>query len=234
MESSPLKIGQIPIKSFLNQPIQRICLYSAGLTFNEQTMKRLFVLLAITLTISFGAQAQFTNTLTITGASWNDGGSLNGYLTIGFDGSGTPISLISADITTGNSSPGYYSGGQTFYGCDYLYNVSGQADTIGFWTVDIVEGVGGAPANEINLSLMSFPFNYVNLDWQGSASMTLFSGVTDGSYNEYSAENYITVPDGHYRYLSPDGGSVGVVPEPGTCILLGFGVTCLPLFRRRK
>ncbi len=64
-----------------------------------------------------------TNTLTFTGASWNDGGSLDGYFTIQYQG-GTPTAVLSLDVTTGNGTS------DGFIGYDYIYNVSGQADTV--------------------------------------------------------------------------------------------------------
>lgn len=175
--------------------------------------------------------AQSTNTLSFYGASWNDGGSLDGYFTISYDATGTPLTLLSADITTGNSTPGFYSGGQTFNGFEYIYDVSGKENTAGPSLMGFISATenSGAPANELSLSPLDDSSHYLFLDWQGSTPTSLYLGDSDG---QYSSESYSGDPA--TRSLNTSGGSVGSAPEPGTFALVGLGAAGLLVFRRRK
>lgn len=193
-------------------------------------MKKLSAILSLALvTGATSALAQFTNTLTITDASWNDGGSLNGYLTVAFDALGDPTSLVSADIVTGDSTPGYYPFDEQFLGYTYIYNVTGQDNTVGDWDFDLTQN-GGAPANELNLSSSGDGGNYVNLDWQGSTTMTFFANAND--FNEYSAEDYYDAPA--FRTINDESGSVGETPEPASVSLTGLGGLAMLFLRRRS
>ena len=197
-------------------------------------MKIRSVLLTVALvTAAASVMAQFTNTLSFSGASWNDGGSLNGYFTAGYNASGTPVTLVSADITTGNSTPGFYAGGATFTGFQYIYNVAGKANTTGpnwFWDefFDASQN-DGAAANELSLSSLGSPTYDLFLDWQGSTSMSLYLGSSDG---EYTSEAYAGDPA--TRSINSAGGLVGPVPEPGTFALLGIASASPLIIRRRK
>jgi len=64
-----------------------------------------------------------TNTLSFSGASWSDGGTLDGYFTIEYNG-GTPDAVLSLDVITGNGTS------DGFIGFNYIFNVDGQADTV--------------------------------------------------------------------------------------------------------
>jgi PEP-CTERM motif len=207
--------------------------------------KLLFV--AGTLLCAVALRAQSTNTLAFNG-TWNDGGSLAGWFTVAYDVDGTPIALLAADITTGNSTPGFYSGGQTFAGYQYIYNVNGQANTAeyNFYGVDGIDTIqsGGDNPNDIELGVANqFELNSLGdgdyqlyLDWQGSNPATLYLG-TAGSGNEYSSETYDGAPtgdNGDIRYLNTSGGAVEAAPEPGTFALAGLGGTALLVFLRRR
>src|ERR1700690_519117 len=105
-----------------------------------------------------------TNTLSFSGASWSDGGSLDGYFTIEY-ASGTPYAVLSLDVTTGNGTS------DGFIGYDYIYNVSGHADTVSMAYIQNTQS-GGAPANE----LKTYNGSYLYLDWQGSSPTSLYAG----------------------------------------------------------
>jgi len=196
-----------------------------------KNMKKLSLLTITLVTSAAGLMAQSTNTLSFSGASWNDGGSLNGYFTVSYDATGTPINLLSADVTTGNSTPGFYTEGQTFTGFEYIYDVSGQANTA-FGSINATQNPGdggGFAANEIRLVSSSFPDYSLFLDWQGTTPTALYDGDSMG---EHSSENYAGMPA--QRYLDSSGGSVGTVPEPTTFALAGLSAAGLLIFRRRK
>jgi opacity protein-like surface antigen len=159
-----------------------------------------------------------TNTLSFSGASWNDGGSLDGYFTIEYNG-GTPDAVLSLDVTTGNGTS------DGFIGCDYIYNVSGQADTVSMAYIQNTQS-GGSPANE----LMAWTGSYnLYLDWQGSSPTSLYAGDIG---DQHSSEWYSGAPE--TRSITDEGGLVGEAPEPTTLALAGLGGASLLLFRRRK
>jgi len=200
-------------------------------------IKKSFLLAILTTFSIASAEAQYsTNTLSFSGASWNDGGSLDGYFTVQYDITGTPIALLSLDVVTGNGTS------DGFLGYTYLYNVSGQADTASaIWdggdTFFSATQNGGAPANEVAIGI---PINFESpdgtglslfLDWQGSNPDSLFVGDVGG---QYSSESYFGGPG--TRSLNDEGGSAGVTPtpEPATFALAGLGGLALFVFRRRN
>lgn len=212
--------------------------------------KTLFLLAILTAIAVVSAEAKpmdTTNTLSFSGASWNDGGTLDGYFTIQYSG-GTPVAVLSLDVTTGNGTS------DGFIGYDYIYNVSGQADTVSYSGINatqseypanelVAESLSGgfvnnqsydAPANEpvalgSSDSGSSDSDYMLFLDWQGSNPTSLYVGTVGG---EYSSEDYDGSPG--IRSLNSEGGSVGTVPEPSTLALAGLGGASLLLFRRRK
>jgi hypothetical protein len=199
----------------------------------DKNMKlKISFLLAILTAISVAsvdAKPQYTtNTLTFSGASWGDGGSLDGYFTIEYIGN-TPTELLSLDVTTGDGTS------DSFTGYDYIYNVFGQADTVELagW---VSPGSAfsalqsqGAPANELALASLNLPYYELFLDWQGSSPISLYVGDVGG---QYSSENYGGAPG--IRSLNSEGGSPGPVPEPSTLALAGLSGLGLLLFGRRK
>jgi PEP-CTERM motif len=162
-----------------------------------------------------------TNTLSFSGASWNDGGSLDGYFTIEYNG-GTPYAVLSLDVTTGNGTS------DGFIGFQYIFNVEGQADTVDTPSFDAWQNLSD-PANELYVNPLGSPSDWLFLDWQGSSPTSLYVGDVDG---QYSSEQYVNGPG--IRSLNDEGGSVGTVPEPSTLALAGLGGLSLLLFRRRK
>ena len=185
----------------------------------------LAILTAIFVSSAEAIPLYTTNTLNFSGASWSDGGSLDGYFTIQYQ-NGTPIAVLSLDVTTGNGSS------DGFIGYDYIYNVSGQANTLNGTPDFDAEQNNGAPANELVAvrSSDSDSFNYgLYLDWQGSTPTSLYVGNVGG---QYSSEAYTGSPG--IRSLNNEGGSVGPVPEPSTLALAGLSSLGLFLFRRRK
>jgi hypothetical protein len=179
-----------------------------------------------------------TNTLSFSGASWSDGGSLDGYFTIEYD-NGTPYAVLSLDVTTGNGTS------DGFIGYDYIYNVSGQANTIYAPGFSALQNEG-APANELEVgssfvasnqsydapanepvALGSPDSNYILfLDWQGSNPTSLYVG--DVGF-QYSSEDYDGSPG--IRSLNDEGGSV---PEPTSMALAGLGFIILHVVKRRN
>jgi len=195
----------------------------------ELIMKMKLIAVA-TLAISVASvQAQYTtNTFSFTGASWNDDASLSGYFTIGYDLSGTPISLVSLDVTTGDG---------IFPGFNYIYNVLGQEDTVSFdvgYPFDATQSTGW-PANELTVFSLD-ESRFLNLDWQGTDPTSLYVGDPEGLH---SSEGVYS-PDFMIRGLTTAGGSGGTggtvepTPEPGTLVLAGLAGASLIAFRRRK
>jgi hypothetical protein len=184
--------------------------------------KTSFLLAILTAVSIVSAEAQFTtNTLTFSGASWNDGGSLDGYFTIQYD-NGTPIAVLSLDVATGNGTS------DGFLGYTYIYNVSDQADTVIGAFINATQP--DFTANElIAVNSSETDSHHVYLDWQGSSPTSLYLGNVG---DEYSSENY--VGSSGYRTLNDEGGSVGTVPEPTTLALAGLSGLGMLLFHRRK
>jgi hypothetical protein len=162
-----------------------------------------------------------TNTLSFSGASWGDGGTLDGYFTIEYNG-GTPDAVLSLDVTTGNGTS------DGFIGFHYIFNVDGQADTVGTHGINAFQNLG-APANELHMFSSGSPSYWLYLDWQGSSPTSLYVGDLGGYY---SSENYAGSPG--IRSLNSGGGSPGPVPEPSTLALSAMAGLGLLLFRRRK
>ena len=190
----------------------------------------LAILTAIAVVSAEAKPMDTTNTLSFSGATWNDGGTLDGFFTIIYDPTGLPIDLLSADITTGDSTPGFY-GGATFAGFEYIFDIAGKANTAGPGTAGFIDATqnGGSSANELVLTSLDGPYRAFYLDWQGSTTMSLYSGNADG---QYTSENYSGDPT--LRFINSSGGSVEPVPEPTTLALAGLGGLGLLLFRRRK
>ncbi len=169
------------------------------------------------------AQSFTTNTLSFSGASWNDGGSLNGNFTVEYE-NGTPTELLSLDVTTGNGTS------DGFTGYDFLYNVAGQADTVFLAGINATEG-GEFAANEVVADSDSGGYRNIFLDWQGTTPTSLYLGDVGGEFSsEYDSAVGIT------RGLNTDGGSVGTVPEPSSFALAGLGgiVTWVASKRKRS
>jgi hypothetical protein len=161
-----------------------------------------------------------TNTLSFSGASWSDGGSLDGYFTIQYN-NGTPDAVLSLDVVTRNGTS------DGFIGYDYIYNVSGQANTVIGADIDAFQSEG-YPANQLQALGSSGSYN-LYLDWQGSSPTLLYVGDVGG---QYSSEWYSGAPE--TRSITDEGGSPGPVPEPSTLALAGLSGLGLLLFRRRK
>src|ERR1035438_10232203 len=169
--------------------------------------KTTFLLGILTAIFVASAEAQYTtNTLSFAGASWNDGGSLDGYFTIEYNG-GTPDAVLSLDVTTGNGTS------DGFIGFHYIFNVDGQADTVGTHGINAFQNLG-YPANELHMFSLGSPSYRLYLDWQGSSPTSLYVGDV-GSL--YSSENYSDSPG--IRSLNSEGGAPGPVPEPSTLAL---------------
>jgi hypothetical protein len=192
-------------------------------------MKKRLALLLTVLAVMAAATVKAqdtTSTLSFSGASWNDGGSLDGYFTVQYDPSGRPIELLSADITTGSSVSG-------FTGFEYILNVEGKADTVELNDFDAIQNYG-SPANELRLWSQGFPTYRLFLDWQGSTPTSLYVGDVGG---QYSSESYPGAPDegdGGVRYINSQAGSAGATPEPTAEALGGVGLAMMFIFRRRK
>jgi hypothetical protein len=183
-------------------------------------MKSKLLAIAVLAISVASLNAQYTtNTLSFSGASWSDGGSLDGYFTIQYQ-AGTPEAVLSLDVSTGNGTS------DGFIGFDYIYNVSGQADTV---IGASFSNSSGTPAYELVTTSLDSPYNRLYLDWQGSTPTSLYVGDIGG---QYSSENYTGAPG--IRSLNNEGGSLGSAPEPSTLALLGFGSIALLGWQRHR
>jgi hypothetical protein len=162
---------------------------------------------------AFTVKAQLaTNTLTFSGATWTDGGSLDGSFTIRYD-NGVPSSVLSLDVTTGNGT----SGG--ILGYTYLYNVPGQNNTVDFANID-----SSYELMAENTAL----YQVLYLDWVDSPTPSLV--VSD----IYNADTYCSeMTSAGIRYVSSVG-SPEPTPEPSTLALSAVGGLGALLFRRRR
>lgn len=161
-------------------------------------------------------------TLTWSGGSWNDGGSLAGTFTVVYDSNGMPTSIVSADVTTGDGTS------DGFIGQSYIYAVSGLTSTVasGAAGFDATQ-FGGAPANEL---VMTNANGYrIFLDWLGTNPTGLWVGNVGGQYSSENDPDYTII-----RFLNSSEGSPGEVPEPAGFVLAGLGLAGVCLFRRRK
>ena len=187
---------------------------------------RLLIALGVALLATTLPAMAATLTLTWTGASWNDGGSLSGTFTVDYnDITGAPISLVSADVVTGNGTS------DGFPGQTYLYNVSGYANTVSFEDFDAAQNLG-APANELEMSLASSPYlGYtIYLDWLGTDPTSLWVGTVGGQYSSEDAPYQSQI-----RSLNSEGGSAGSsTPEPATVMLTGVALVGAAWLRRRR
>jgi len=186
----------------------------------------LVAVVILALATSIPAAADQIDTITFSGASWSDGGSLNGTFKV----DATTWTLLSADVVTGNGVTGLNGQGASdgFVGQTYLYNVSGQANTVTVGHVNVTQAEG-YQANEIFMGLASGAHTY--LDWQNGSS-TLWVGTVGG---QYSSEHD---PGIGTRSLNDAGGSAGipesVTPEPSSLLMLGTGLAgCLGAIRRK-
>jgi MYXO-CTERM domain-containing protein len=172
--------------------------------------KTTFLLGILTAIFVASAEAQYTtNTLSFYGATWSDGGSLDGSFTIQYD-NGVPSSVLSLDVTTGNGT----SGG--ILGYTYLYNVPGQNNTVDFAIID-----SSYELMAENTAL----YQVLYLDWQDFPAPSLV--VSDIYADTYCSE----MTGAGIRYVNSVG-SPEPTPEPTTLALAGLGG--LLLFRRRK
>jgi hypothetical protein len=153
------------------------------------------------------AAAAGTLTLSWTGGSWNDGGSLSGTFTVQYDSNGTPTTLLSADVITGNGTSDGFAG-QT-----YIYDVTGQTTNVVSYYFDATQH-GGDPANEL---VMTNGNGYrIFLDWQGTSPTGLWVGNVGSQYSSENTPSYSIV-----RYLDSSAGSPGspVIGQPSVPVL---------------
>ncbi|MEI6323019.1 MAG: PEP-CTERM sorting domain-containing protein [bacterium] len=194
-------------------------------------MKRTLLAVAAGLTcLVVNAMAQTTNTLTVTNAIWNDGGTLNGSFTVVFDASGKPIGVTMINIST--------SAGDNLPRFDYYYHVADQVDTVSGANIYATQS-DGHPANEILVEAQDQIFQalFLNLDWQGVTPTSLYVG--DPGAMHTSEIVYTNVPpDGPMpvtRELTSGGVITNSVPEPSSYALFGLStIGLLMLFRPKK
>lgn len=192
----------------------------AGTQVSRRGPGRLMVALGVAVLALSMPAAAGTLALAWAGASWNDGGFLSGTFTVDYDDStGAPVSLVSADVVTGDGTS------DGFMGQTYLYDVSGYSNTVTDYSFDAAQTMG-APANEVVMGLAS---GYeIFLDWQGTSPTSLWVGDVGA---QYSSEN--TAGKAIIRYLNNEGGSLGsAAPEPATIILAGLALAGAAAIRR--
>ena len=206
---------------------------------NRLRLKCTVPVAAVAIAMFFGVPAvsagTATFTLSFTDASWNDGGTLNGYFTVTYNaaiGAGDPVALDSLYVQTGNGS------GDSFPGQLYIYDVSGYANTVSSFGFDAEQAVGG-PASEVYVENMAG--NNLFLDWWIATPGSLPTGLWVGNVGgQYSSESIGVFRD-PIRALNSQGGSSGTggdqpfipsaAPEAGTFSLAGLALAGTVVFR---
>jgi hypothetical protein len=210
---------------------------------NLLKLKATILVVGVAIVMFLGAPAAsakpFTFTLSFTGASWNDGGSLDGYFTVTYDptkGAGAPTALDSMYVQTGNGT-----NGDGFPGQLYIYDVPGYANTVSTNDFDASQALG-APASEVYVA--DTAGNNLYLDWSVATPASLPTGLWVGSSGgQYSSESIGVFRD-PIRGLNSQGGSGGSggnqpsipsgVPEPGTFSLAGLALAGTVICGLRK
>jgi hypothetical protein len=176
-----------------------------------------------------------TSIFTFSGANWNDGGGISGYVAFDYNiTSGAITQVDSVDITTGNGTS------DGFAGYTYSYNVPSLTNSSTL-------GVGGSPAgilsqqifntyaNELTLTGTDANTHELVLDWQGDTPGSLYVGsLTTGIYSQ----EYYSGSPGVRNVSAQDGGSGGsgstAVTEPSTMLVMATGLVALAWLRRRR
>jgi hypothetical protein len=210
-------------------------------------IKSVIVFTTIVATIMFTQTSAFANTITytLTGASFNDGSSLNGSWTIDWDATSFASNITTTGITSLNLIHGIGTG--TSSTSSGKISQASTFDITGFTIMKYqtnntkIVGLGPTidPANLYELRANSTSGGqFLNLDFISDTGAIYTGNNQLGTNLDLPGGGYVAFFGGTANIgdsQTSNGSSPVVTPEPGTIFLLGFGLLgMVGFFRWRR